>query len=291
MKTKAIVLTLLLGILFSCDFRKSVHADLLTGLTTEGDGLSCEKVYLTVDDEKINRNTFTYGEIVYLHFEQVEGFKKTGEQAFPGMQLVVTDPAGDTMLQYDDLYADEPDGFSLSPLKLSTFLTVGTPLHSNNKYALFVKIWDKKGAGTFTAKMDVEVVPNKAITIESSGISFEEIYLFSKDRDLAVTGDQVKYNENMYLIFEGLEGIKEEEGKVFIGLGMNIRDADGRLILDEANLAGDDPMDAAEVSAQLAPTFIFTGSNLKNPVTCIITIKDKKSGKSLKATVLLNVTP
>ena len=63
------------------------------------------------------------------------------------------------------------------------------------------------------------------------------------------------------------------------------------MILDEADLAGDDPVEAAEVAARLAPTFIFTGSGLKNPVTCLITIKDKKSGKSLSATVLLNVAP
>lgn len=50
---KITVSALLFMIAFSaCQFSKSVQKDLVSGLLTTGDGLSCENVFLTVNDEK-----------------------------------------------------------------------------------------------------------------------------------------------------------------------------------------------------------------------------------------------
>jgi hypothetical protein len=289
MKTKLLVITMSLFAVFSCEFRKSVNKDLITGLTTKGDGLSCENVYLYDGKEKISRKSFTYGEKIYMNFENIEGFKKQEDHAFPGAQLFVLNPSGDTVFKTNDLYADFVDGLNISPLLLQPSLTVASPMHSNNDYTLYANIWDKKGEGTFTAEMGFNVVPNKQIEIESSNVSYDEIYLFSKEREITITDNKAKFNENIYLIFEGLQGFKEEAGKAFIGVSMKIADAEGNALLNEEDLIGDAGMEISALKSQLAPNFIITGSEIKNPVTCDITIWDKKGESRIKAAIKLNI--
>jgi len=224
-KLKIITIALLLFALFSCEFRKSVNKDLITGLTTQGDGLSCDNVYLSDGEDKISRNSFIYGEKIYLNFENIEGFMKEEDFTFPGMQMFVVKKSGDTVMQHNDLYADDAEGINFSPLVLNANLTIARPMVTNNNYTLYVTIWDKKGEGTFKAEMDFEVVSNDQIIIESNNVSYDNIYLFSAERKKAITDNKIKYNENVYMIFEGLSGFREEGGKVFPGLGMKATDS------------------------------------------------------------------
>ena len=77
MKTRMSVITLLFISLISCDFGKSVSMDLLTGLSTIGDGLTCDDVYISDGENKLNRNSFKYGEKFYLNFENIKGFNNS----------------------------------------------------------------------------------------------------------------------------------------------------------------------------------------------------------------------
>ena len=65
MKNRQLTILALLSIaiiLHSCNFSKSVNTDLLTGLTTVGNGLSCDDVYMSMADGQIQKNTFIFGE-------------------------------------------------------------------------------------------------------------------------------------------------------------------------------------------------------------------------------------
>ena len=289
MKSKMSVIFLLWLILVSCDFNKSVSKDFISDIFTKGDGLSCDDVYLSDGTDRINRNSFIYGEKFYLNFNNMEGFRKEEGFVFPGLQLLVLGTNGDTIMLENDLYANNSNGFDISPLLLQTNLTVADPMHSNGNYKLLVQIWDKKGEGTFLANMDFEVTPNTQIKIENNNISYREIYLFSQERNICITDNEAKFNENIYLIFEGLEGFKTEAGIVSIGLSLKCKDSEGTLILDEDDLIGDAEMEASELRERLAPNFIFSGSDIKNPVTCEVIIWDKKSNHSIKASVDLNI--
>ena len=75
--------------IISCEFSKSVNINLISGLSTAGDGLSCSNVYLSIGENEIKRTTFTYGEIFYLNFNNIEGFKREEENVFPGMKLLI----------------------------------------------------------------------------------------------------------------------------------------------------------------------------------------------------------
>lgn len=271
---------------FSCDFKKSFNKDLVTGLATSGDGLDCEDVYISVDEEKINRNSFIYGEDVYLNFQGIEGFTKEGENVFPGMELFVTNKAGEKILYEKDLYADYPDGINLSPLQLNANLTVADPIHSKNDYTLFLKIWDKKGDGTFKAEMDFSVKANDKLEITTNKVTFNEIYLFSKNRKKVITNQKISFGENVYMIFEGLSGLNQVDGNVFPGLSLRVTDNTNEIILDYSDLFDEyteNGLAVSDFNNEVSTNFWFTGSKVNNPLQCEITIWDKKGDANLKA--------
>jgi hypothetical protein len=292
MKLKITYLLMISLALISCDFRKSVNKNLITGLITKGDGLSCEEVYLTIDGEKTDRTTFIYGEIFYLNFNNMEGFSKEDGNVFPGMVLFVTGEAGDTIYQTEDMYANYLNGMSDSLVRLKASLTVGTPMHSNHKYTVFIKIWDKKDQGTFTAEMPFNIIENDKISIEKNNISYDEIYLYSVDRDKAITDGMVSFNENVYLIFEGLSGVTEENGNVFPGLKLLATDNSKNVILDYADLFesySETGVSSADFKTQFYVTIKFTQGQVENPIHCETLLFDKKSNSSIKVTTDLNV--
>src|SRR5690606_2285883 len=115
MKLPIPAVTLIVFSLLSCEFRMSTGQDLMAGLTTEGDGLSCENVYLSDGNNKISKTSFIYGEKFYLNFEDVRGLSKHHDHTFPGMKLVIVGEAGDTVMRNDDLYSHYTDGMDFSP--------------------------------------------------------------------------------------------------------------------------------------------------------------------------------
>jgi len=275
----------------SCDFRKSVHADLKTGLITKGDGLSCEEVWLSVDEEKIERNIFVYGEMFLIHFSNMEGFKIEGESVFPGMLLWVTGNAGDTVFQTEDLYSDYQNGIDLKPLLLKANLTVGNPMHSNNKYTVFIKIWDKKDKGIFTAEMPFIIVKNEKIRIDKNNISYDEIYLFSFDRDKSITDGKVAFDETVYLLFEGLSGFTELDGNVFPGMKFQAIDNENKILMEYDDLFSSytkTGIASADVKTQIYISMKFPEQAV-NPVKCEAILFDKKSNSNIKVTTDINV--
>lgn len=289
MRTNILIAITLLFILSSCDFRKSVKTDLMTGLTTVGNGLSCDDVYLSVDSTTISRKTFTYGEKIFLNFNNISGFKKVGEASFPGMQLTVTDKNNDTVMNYNDLYANNKEGFSVPNLLLRTYIIIANPIHSNNDYTLHVNIWDKKGEGTFKAKMNFNVVPDNNIQVEKEKITYQEIYLFSEESKSIITDGNAKLNEKIDIVIDDLDGFTTQEGKVTIEMNMTATDASGKLIVDEKDMLGDESYDASKIKPQFYGNFIFMNPQIKSPVTCVLEVADKNGPGKLKVTAKLNL--
>ena len=272
MKIKALLFILSLVTFISCDFSKSVNKDLITGLTTKGDGLSCENVYLSDGESKIKRTEFIYGEKFFLNFSNIQGFKKEGEFAYPGMQLIVLNKEKDTILLEDDLFKNESAGFDVSPLLLSSNLITASPIRSNKEYELKVNIWDKKGEGTFKAKMDFTVVPNDKIQIENNNLTYDEIYLYSQVHGKIIIDNNVSLNEKIYLVFDGLKGLTLMDEKVFLGMTIKATDSNGQSLLITEDLFEDIGYDPAEVKKMLTAEVVFTGEGINNPVTCEIEV-------------------
>lgn len=291
MKTNFILFITTILILTSCggEFNKSVKTDLLTGLTSKGNGLSSSKVYLSIGDKKINRTTFVYGETFYVNFKDIRGLKKKGDNVFPGMEITVVSTNGDTAMYYDDMYADKTEGVNISPLFLYTNITVAKPMSSNQKYKLYIKIWDKIGEGTYNTTMDFDIVPNENIAIEKSDkINYDNVYLFSKQEGTIVQ-PKVKFNETYYMIFEGLTGFVTKNDKANVGLSMKATLTDGSVVFHEQDLLGDEAFEIALIKEQVTANFIFNDNTIKTPVTCEFVVYDKNSDAKVKASINLEL--
>ena len=274
---------------FSCHFSSSVEKDLATGLKTRGDGLSCDRVYLSDGENVLKRHTFIYGETIFVNFDGLEGFKRIGEGAFPNMHLVIVSQKGDTVLYFNDMYNEYSNGIENNPLDLYGEVTVADPIHSGENYTLHVNIRHKMGTGNFRAILEFDVISNERIIITGNQVTSREIYLFSEQRGRAITDGKAAFNENIYMLFEGLNGFLVEEGKVHLGLSLEVKDATGNLILDEPDLLGDEGMNYNMLHEQLAPNFILSGSQVANPISCRVRVWDKKGTAWINAFTEINV--
>ncbi|NSW95585.1 MAG: hypothetical protein HPY62_12835, partial [Bacteroidales bacterium] len=225
------------------------------------------------------RNDFIYGETFFLNFSDVTGLTKENGSVFPGMKMIVLDQAGDTLMNTADLIEKYPDGISYSPLLLSADLTVAAPIKSGGEYKMKVFIWDKKGEGKLNSEFDFKVKVNDLINVEANGVSYEEAYIFSQGSDKVITDNKIKFNDNVYIIIEGLRGFKEEDGLVFPGLAITGSDSKGNIILSKEDLLSDytqSGIPASDLAERVSANFRITGSEFNNPMHCDMKVWDKK---------------
>jgi hypothetical protein len=221
-----------------------------------------------------------------MNFDNISGFTKENDNVFPGMEMIVISQKGDTVLQSTDLYSGYTEGLNLSPLLLSATVTPAAPINSGGEYTLFVKIWDKKGKGTFTGEVDFIVVPNDHLIVDANKITVSEVYLFSKERGAVIPDNKIRFNETTYIIFEGLAGFREENGMVFPGMSLTAQDNENNVILDNNDMFLDYSergISIDDVHARVSANFAFTGSEFKNPMHFELTIWDKKSDARITA--------
>lgn len=291
MKTMVLVLCLIF-IAAACDFNKSVSKDLMTGLSSKGDGLSCDEVYLTVGDEKVTTKVLTYGDILHVNFSDISGFKMENDYAFPGLKLYVTDSKNKTVFSADDLYEEFSEtGVNFTPLLLTSDLTLATPFMPGNEYKLFVNIWDKKGTGKFSAEYDFKLEPNKLIKVESDQLKYDVISLFSYERKAYINDNNINLNEKITMVFENLTNLKPDNGKYYLGMSSKATDSKGNILLDEPDLLAS--YDAEGISPEdikrLWSDIVFTGESIAFPVKYEVTVWDKRGNGKLKATADLSM--
>jgi hypothetical protein len=291
MKKNLFILTAA-AFLTGCNFSKSVKIDLISGLTTSGNNISCEKVFISSENKEISRSTFTYGETFYLNFDDVKGLKLEDGKVFPVMELYILSAAGDTIMAADDLYSQYSEGIDASPLQLNANVTVAKPIHSAAGYKLVVKITDRKDEGTFTAVFNFDVIANQLIKVNAEGAGYSEVYLFTRTTGSVITDNRVKMNDETYLIFEGISGFTETDGKVFPGLSLEAFDANGAQVLDYKDLFSDytEPgVEAGDFTNQVSSNFVFHSSEIISPVKVRVTIWDKKGTARITAETSLDL--
>jgi len=169
---------------------------------------------------------------------------------------------------------------------------VATPIQSGSNYTLSVKIWDKEGSGTLTAKMPFNVVADDRIEIELNQTSCTEVYLFSGNSNEVITDHEAAFDEEVYLIFEGLTGFTEQDGQVFIGMSLHATDNAGEIILENDDMLeeyDEDGISAADLKDQVFANIVFTKGVLTNPVHIEVTVYDKEGDASIMANTDLSV--
>lgn len=283
---------LIIFLTFACDTKKSVHKDLITGLSTEGDGLSCEEVKILSGDKTIQRNSFIFGEEITFNFSNIEGFKESNGNIFPGMSIIVSDRNKDTVIKADDVYEKYSDGISLTPATLKADLTLARPIHSGNSYSLFINIWDKKGDGKFSAELNFEVKPNENIKAARHNCNYDELYLLSDRNKKVIIDNVINFDDNIYLIFEGVKEFSETDNKIFPGLSLEIKDGKNEVVLFDEDLFKDyesSGIDADSFKDRVSANFWFNGSEANNPLKLTAKLWDKSSDKYVSAETILTL--
>lgn len=289
---KLICLALIVLFFGSCQNIKPVKQEFSSGITAIGTKITCENIFISVNGRKVENNEFTYGERFYVNFDDLRGFKRINNKVLPGMKIAIVNSSGDTIMRNNDLYAEITDGFELKPFQLAADLTAASPLKSNSDYTFFAKIWDKNSSGIFTASYSFKVISNDQIIANSTNLKYDEAYIYDQQSGKVVSDGKIKFDQNIYIILEGLKGLAEKNGKVFPGIGIKIMDSDSTLITDFDDLFAsysEKGVEQADVFLRTSAKFKIEKIVLKNPLVCNILIWDKKSDSEIKISTVFTV--
>lgn len=128
-----------------CHFSKGYKKDVRTGLTSRYNGLSVSEVYLANGEVQLYSNKVPMESKVLVVAKGLSNFTLREGKVFPGCRMVVTDKAGNKVLNIPDLFEAYTDkGVAPEDARtVSASLTVGRPMTQGNTYHLAVDIFDK----------------------------------------------------------------------------------------------------------------------------------------------------
>lgn len=282
MKASLFIASLLL-ILSSCNFKKSVGKDLDTGATTVGNGLSCDDIGLTSNGTIKTNNKFVDGERIAINFKNMEGFTKVGGKFYPGLSIEIRSKSGKSVEKNDDVFAEE-EGFVMDPITVTAYFNAKFNEQKDKDYIVKIKVWDKKGKGTFNYEMPYSVKPNEVLTIKNKGLSAETVELFDLDFGYRIAKNDLFQTDKHEFRITGLKGFVEENGKAFIDGSVKVTDADGKILLNGEHLFSayeKSGISAKDVSDFVSIKFNLGNDKIKEPVLIEAMVFDLKSAKTL----------
>ena len=223
---------LLMGILLNaCQFNKSVQKDLITGAFSKGDGIVCDAVLIQINSKVEKRTNFINGEKIEFLFKNVNGLKRKDGNLYPGLSMHVIKNEQDTVLKQLDFFANLKNGTDISILDLKVHFTGSFPSENNETYKVYMKIWDKKGDGTFSYELPFSVEENKLLTINTDKLSYNNIYLWNETKERVITDKNVNVKDKLTLILGGIEGLEIIDNKVFPSFSIELSDNKGTQIM------------------------------------------------------------
>lgn len=291
---KSLTILLLLSITFaSCEIKDSYSKNPKTGMELKGDGLECPDVYLSMNDKKIERNTFVFGEMVRFNFNNIRGFKKNKSGAvYPKAELIVLDENKKKVMYDKDLFAHLKKGTKTTPLLLFTDFLPSLPHLNGEKYKIFINISDKKGKGTYSMSMPFTIIPNKNLKIESDGIDYSSVYLWDKGASQIITSKTISRKTKSILIIENLSGFQEDNGLYYPIISIECTDAKGNFIILEEDLIGEERSKLGitlDKLKQLPIYLTFEEIKHNNPLQLKVKIRDLRSDHILEIETQLKV--
>ncbi len=137
---------------------------------------------------------------------------------------------------------------------------------------------DTHSGFSFSASAGVKLDANTGTKTSYSGFSVDEIYIVDiKDEQLS--NNEVALDTKFSIVYQGIENYALKDGKAFPGLSLQVSDASGADILNEADLLasyteGFSPEDAAVLRGS-----VTVGEPMKSGETyhCKIRVFDKNS--------------
>ena len=271
----------------ACNFNASYNKDFATGITTSGNGISAERVYLTDGENGLKTRNFRYGQKIYTNFENLEGFEIENGQYYPDMNVYVMSKKGDTILNFPDLYEGSPIDASINTLNGQVILA--DPIRSGEEYTINYQILDSKGSGSFSSKMDFKVKADESIKVTKSGLDFNEVYIINGETLEVITNNTMGPNKNVYFNFQGLSGYEVIGDEADLGLKVKVTDANGNIIVNEADVFDGQRVRVTDLKNGFASTLVMSTGRINNPLKWQVEVWDKNSDAKLNAVTEISV--
>jgi len=135
---------------------------------------------------------------------------------------------------------------------------------------------DTDSGFSFSASAGVKLDVNTGTKTSYSGFSVEEIYIVDAE-DKQLSTNEIPLDTKFSIVYEGIENYELKDGKAFPGLSLQVTDANGVDILNEADLLasyteGVSPEDGATMRGS-----VTVGDPMKSGETyhCKIRVFDK----------------
>ena len=112
---------------------------------------------------------------------------------------------------------------------------------------------------------------------------------FDTEKKAGITSTKIKQYQETLLVYNGLKGFKQQDGKCQIGLSMHATDANGKIILEEADLLKDQELEFAVFSKQFISTFNLGNQKVVNPIRLEVFLWDKLGNARIRANIDLDV--
>lgn len=289
-KIKILSLIIVIITFSSCQFNQSVNKDLITGAYARGNGIGCDNVTIEIGGKVEKRNEYFFGEEVNLIFNNIIGLTNSKNKTYPGLSMYIVKNKKDTVLSKLNLLKSLNDGTDIFPLQLRANFVTALPYQNNEKYKVYVDIWDKKGDGKFTYEMPFKIKKNELLNINNNGIKYSNIYLWNETLKQPVFDKNVSSEHLFILILNDIEGLEISNEKVFPIFSMKIIDNNGNKILSNPNMLSDfenTGLDPKDLKSQLTAKITFSKGKVNNPCRLIVKLKDKNSSKEINITTEL----
>ena len=292
MKFRILILTIGIITFNSCQFNQSVNTDLITGAYSRGDGIGIDDINIEINGKIEKRNEYAFGEKVNLIFNNIDGLTKTENKTFPGLSMYIVKNEKDTVLSNPNLLKSLDNGTDLFPLQLQANFRTALPYQNEEKYKVFVNIWDKKGDGKFTYELPFTIKENDLLNIENKGIEYSKIYLWNETLKQPVFDQNVSSEDLLILILDDISGLELSNEKVFPIFSIELIDNKGNKIISNPNLLSDyenEGVNPEDLKNQLTAKLTFTKGEINNPCKLIVKLKDKNSAKEINIRTELKI--
>jgi hypothetical protein len=143
------------ALLFSC----KGNGEIAEGLSVNVKGLTFERAYLTGRNrETIDRKNVAMESEVHVMLEGVSNYVLKDGNAFPGLNITVTDRNGVAVIDDTDMLS-KAGGYSPAEASIiKGMVRVGPPMLRGETYHVNMKLWDhNKPENTIT--VDLDIVP------------------------------------------------------------------------------------------------------------------------------------
>lgn len=137
---------------------------------------------------------------------------------------------------------------------------------------------DKNSGFSFSASTGVKMDLSTGTKTSYSGFSVEEIYIVDAE-DTQLGSNEIPLNTKFSIVYQGVENYTLKDGKVFPGLSMQVTDAAGNFILNEADLFSNsaDGYTAEDASVLRGSVTVATPMQAGETYHCKVRVFDKNS--------------